>query len=209
MSLICHKAIQDQTRLGIWYIQEDKATLLNGLRRYNTDLTDVLKIAHLERQKSSLAVRLLLHTMLTDNDVKMEKDVHGKPYLPDMNKHISLSHSGSLAAVIISDKECGIDIQLQSDKIAAIRHKFLSEQEVCTSMDQLHLMWSAKESIYKAYGKKRIDFKRDIFIQIDDIHRNFGTFTGVLTRHQETFKYQLYYEIWKQYYLVCAIRLQD
>ena len=209
MPIICSKRIPLQTQIGLWYIEEDKEQLQHALKPYKTDLTDVLQIAHPDRQLSGLAVRLLVHRMLEKKGVEIDKDEYGKPYLSNANEHIGLSHSGQLAAGIISKNKCGIDIQIRSKKVLAIRDKFLNEREHCTSEDNLHIIWSAKESIYKAYGKKQVDFKRDIFIQVGDIHRNFGIFTGELIRHPKTLKYQLYYEIWNNYYLVYAISLES
>ncbi|MBK6995730.1 MAG: 4-phosphopantetheinyl transferase family protein [Lewinellaceae bacterium] len=54
-----------------------------------------------------------------------------------------------------------------------IAHKFLNDTEKefvksrseIENLDLLHLFWTAKESLYKAYGLKQLDFRKNIFVQ--------------------------------------------
>src|SRR5687768_7881583 len=104
-------------------------------------------------------------------------DDFGKPFLSGIDKHISVSHSGQWASAMISDSVCGVDIQVYSKTIERIAPKFLSEKELAetnifpSKLHQLHLLWGAKECIYKAYGKKKLEFREHIHIDSIDLHR--------------------------------------
>lgn len=97
-------------------------------------------------------------------------DDFGKPYLVGIDKHISVSHSSSWASAMVSDKSCGVDIQVYSSTVERISERFLSDQDISTTrtvenkLHQLHLIWGAKECMYKAYGKKKLEFRQHIFI---------------------------------------------
>ncbi len=77
----------------------------------------------------------------------------GAPYLVHSKKHISISHSGNLFALQISSKDAvGVDVQLFKTGLSRGYSYFVNEQEEKLhelSNLNLHLIWCAKESIYK------------------------------------------------------------
>ena len=101
-------------------------------------------------------------------------DDFGKPYLLGVEKHISVSHSGLWCAAMISDQSCGVDIQVYSDTVQRIADRFLTPgdlaqvQESADPLLHLHLLWGAKECVYKAYGKRKLGFREHIFISSID-----------------------------------------
>ena len=67
---------------------------------------------------------------------------------------ISISHSGSLVALVFSDERIGLDIQMISDKPLRIKSHFLDETEEKVFGDNLDTLsavklWCAKEAVYK------------------------------------------------------------
>ncbi len=102
-------------------------------------------------------------------------DDFGKPYLKGSDNHISVSHSSTWCAAMISERPCGVDIQVYSNTVERISGKFLSKNEfhqtvqLPNRLHQLHLLWGAKECMYKAYGKKKLEFREHIFITSIDI----------------------------------------
>ena len=77
-------------------LQEHSLTRLNGMK---SEL----------HQKGFLSVRKLLkHAGY--QDLNLSYNEFGKPFLDD-EKHISITHSFNFAAILISDKEAGIDIE--------------------------------------------------------------------------------------------------
>jgi len=93
---------------------------------------------------------------------------NGKPHLTD-GRHISITHSFTFSAVIISDLEVGIDIEKNREKIKIIQNKFVNFERGFIHKDddyieQLTVIWGAKESLYKIYPYGGLTFKNDIDI---------------------------------------------
>lgn len=106
-----------------------------------------------KRQKEWLGVRLLLMHVLGSN-VQIAYKSSGAPFLINSNKHISISHSGTLVAIALSNEKVGIDLQIISDKPMKIKSRFLSNAEIQMMGDQLDALtavklWCAKEAVYK------------------------------------------------------------
>ena len=98
------------------------------------------------------------------------KDEFGKPFIPDSDYHISISHSHEMAAVLASPISCGVDIQYPVEKIRRLVPKFCSSEELKETtrpdgLQTMHVIWGAKECIYKAYGRKAIDYRKHIAIE--------------------------------------------
>ena len=136
------------------------------------ELAIIESLGNGKRMLHWLSTRVLLRTMLNTADyIDCQMDEHGKPYLVNSNKYISLSHSYDYAAVIISDgKKVGVDIELIKHKIKTIKHKFLSDVELAQKQigdntNGLYVCWCAKEAIYKWHGKKGLEFKKHIHIK--------------------------------------------
>jgi len=165
MPLIIEKR-EDKFSFIVWEIDEDLSFFL-----------DKFKICDLEKQEISnfsehrlfewWSSRYLLY--LLENEDKRScvlKDGYGKPYLQNSSKNISISHSGKKIAAVISKEVIGIDIQNISPKVDFIKNKFLSARELESGeeLELLNLMWTVKEAVYKAYGKKKLSFKESIVI---------------------------------------------
>ena len=121
-------------------------------------------------QRGFLSVRHLLKEV-GYSDADLIYDEFGKPHLKD-GKHISITHSFTFSGLIISDTlHVGIDIEKQRDKILKIAHKFTPVEEYKTIanhdalISKLTIVWGAKESLYKIYGKKKIRFLENIYVE--------------------------------------------
>ncbi len=96
-------------------------------------------------------------------------DELGAPYC-DNEMKISLSHSDNMVAVILDPvEEVGIDIQHFTKKIDRIKAKFCSEEELKyvegqDSLQLLHVIWSAKEALYKKLKIPGLIFKENLQI---------------------------------------------
>lgn len=115
------------------------------------------------RQKHYLASRLLLKQFHPDE--KIVKDEFGKPHLAGSEGGISWSHSGNYAAFASCQHgPAGIDIETLGPRILKIENKFCNQKDKAVihhthHSNSLLLIWGAKESIYKWYGKKEVDFR--------------------------------------------------
>ena len=162
--------IDASTKLLIWKIEEPLAVLLKGTVLTKSSRTRLDSMKSELHQKGFLSVRhLLKEAGYSDNDLFY--DEFGKPYLKD-GKHISITHSYTFSGIIISDVvPVGIDIEKQRDKILKIAHKFTPFEEYKTIanhdalISKLTIVWGAKESLYKIYGKKKLLFLHHIFIK--------------------------------------------
>ena len=77
----------------------------------------------------------------------------GKPVFVNRPLHFSLSHSGHLAAVLISEKPCGVDVeQLRPEVAARLHERCLSDAERARDCDFFEL-WTKKECIAKLDGR--------------------------------------------------------
>lgn len=125
-----------------------------------------------ERRKEFLAARLLLHKMSgRDQRAELVKDTDGKPHLEDSLFYVSISHTVGYSAAIAHPHQCGIDVQRIVPRIRRMAHKFVgpTEQKQLDEGDELsrlHLIWSAKEAMYKAYGKRQLDFRKNLFVDL-------------------------------------------
>ena len=149
-----HKKYQ----FGVWEINESLIGLSDG---FKDDYFNKLK--NNKRKLEYVCTRLLLKEF--ESNLKISYSKYGAPILNN-NKYISISHSNNLAAIIISDKKVGIDIEKISKKPLKIAGKFISEKDnISMDTNDTCLAWSAKEAIYKLYEIGGLDFKNDILIQ--------------------------------------------
>ena len=80
-------------------------------------------------------------------------DPGGKPAFVNRPLCFSLSHSGKLAAVLISEEPCGVDVeQLRSEVAARLHERCLSDGERARGCDFFEL-WTKKECIAKLDGR--------------------------------------------------------
>ena len=169
MPLHSHKEIASGGEIGIWQIQEEESFFLEQLQLSQVEEEQIQRIKG-RRKLEWLAGRYLLHKM-SGRSIRgiCLKDEYGKPYLENSPYHISISHSHDMAAVIAAPQRVGIDIQFIVEKIDRIAHKFMRPEELeslkaSTRLEQLHIYWGAKESLYKAYGRRLLDFREHIAI---------------------------------------------
>ena len=165
MPLLLEKQ-KDKFSFIVWKIDEDLSFFLDKFEICDIERSEISKYPDY-RLLEWWSSRYLL--FLLENEEERScvlKDSFGKPYLQNSDKKISLSHSGKNIAAVISDKNIGIDIQNISPKVDLIKKKFLTEKELEFGIDPeiLNLMWTIKEAVYKAYGKKKLSFKENIII---------------------------------------------
>lgn len=143
------------------------------LKAFSLNYLNVLK-----REIEKAGSLYLLQEMLKTNAFNLEYHPTNKPYLKGRTEHISISHSHDKLAIIINEKEnTGIDIELLRDKVVKIRHKFLSDSEsdfAKENIDKLITIWAAKEAMYKIYGMKELDFRKNLFVEKFDGSVIFG-----------------------------------
>ncbi len=155
------------TSIFVWKIEESFDELFKNTPLTNKSEKRLLSMKSELHQRGFLSVRhLLKEAGYTDFDLYYTEN--GKPHLKD-GKHISITHSFTFSALIISDVEVGIDIEKNREKIKIIQHKFVNFERGFIHQDddyieQLTVIWGAKESLYKIYPHGGLTFKNDIDI---------------------------------------------
>mgnify|MGYP006171409249 CR=1 FL=1 len=115
-----------------------------------------------KRKKEHLASQLLVNEICPTKTI-----IYNEFGAPELNngKHISISHSKELVAVILSDKKTGLDIEQISEKSLRIASKFVSARNLIKlNKEKATLIWCLKEAIYKWHQKGKVDFIKDIII---------------------------------------------
>jgi phosphopantetheinyl transferase (holo-ACP synthase) len=99
---------------------------------------------------------------------------------------------------MIGERSCGVDIQVYSPTVERIAARFLSSEEEKSFVKgnrnhALHILWGAKESMYKAYGKKKLEFRSHIFIK--DMDFALCTGTGEIAYEGIHLRYDLHFRL--------------
>ncbi|WP_269227216.1 4'-phosphopantetheinyl transferase family protein [Flavobacterium eburneipallidum] len=196
------------TRILVWEITESFEELLGKVvlkEKTRLRLNGMKSEIH---QRAFLSVRMLIQEIgFTDQD--LHYDEFGKPYF-DCHNYISITHSHNFAAIIISDKTVGIDMELQRDKIIRIADKFVNEKELnrlqrFDSQDyikKLTVKWGAKEAIFKIRNEKGISFKDHIQVKPFEIgEKETVAFLEIENTKQE---FAIYFEEIENFTLVYA-----
>ena len=212
MPLIVHRKLPSDAELGLWRITESEAFFSQQLDLSDAERAYIARIKG-HRRLEWLAGRLLLHH-LSGRETRgaCYKVEFGKPHLENSRYDISISHSRELAAVLAAPRRVGIDIQKLVGKIERLTHKFLRPNELASlsttqRLEHLHVYWGAKEALYKAYGRRELDFRQHLLITpfSFDLHR--GQCHGTVHKDAHHSEYQLHYEQLDDYILVYALEL--
>jgi len=193
MALYKTLTVNKTTKVLIWKIEESFIDLQKDIELTESSTTRLNSMKSELHQKGFLSIRHLLKE-INLNDADLEYDEFGKPHLKQ--GYISISHSFNFTAIIYSThKVVGIDIEKQRDKILKIAHKFtpIEEYKTIANVDalisKLTIVWGAKESLYKIYGKKKLLFLHHIYIE--DFKFNEGKTTGEIRFNGEQNSYDV------------------
>ncbi len=196
------------TNVLIWKIEETYDFLCEGIKltKHCQDRVDNMK-SEIHR-RGFMSIRHLLAVMgYTDHDLFY--DELGKPHLND-GKHISITHSFEFSGIIISDKEVGIDIEKQREKIQTIANKFINESEnkfiKAYELDMIRaatIIWGAKESLYKIYATPGLSFEKHI--QISSFLLDNPFVFGVINYMNKISQYDMVYLEFEGYTCVYAL----
>ena len=175
MPVFYQHQINEYTRLGIWKIEETEEFF-----RRNVPLQR--QVTHPRKRLQHLAGRFLLQFLFPGFPYELIRIADTlKPYLAEEQYHFSISHCGDYAAAIVStDQQVGIDIEVPTIRIHRVSPKFLSAPErKCaeknvrpetggwSETELLCALWSSKEAIFKWYGKGGVDFSHHISLSGD------------------------------------------
>lgn len=156
--------INEKTKIKLWKVKIGEIDHFN-LNEQDKSILD-LKKDNLSKEQF-LAVRKLIE--LEGLNYRIRYNKLGKPSI-NSTLNISISHSKQIAAIVFTNnRRIGLDVQLKQSKILNIQDKFLNMSEKLkiadnSTLDILTMIWSSKESIFKAISKKGIIFSENIII---------------------------------------------
>ncbi|MEQ8706083.1 MAG: 4'-phosphopantetheinyl transferase superfamily protein [Phaeodactylibacter sp.] len=216
MPLSIHHSIKPVGEIGIWDIEEQEDWFLSQLH-LKVDEAEQLQRLKGRRRLEWLAARQLIHQMSGRIDRALfRKDEHGKPYLEGSPYQISISHSHEKAAAIAAPDIVGIDIQHWVPKIERLAKRFLNKAELDQlhaaapeRLFQLHVLWGAKESLYKAYGRRQLDFCQHMKVGPINASLKRGTIYGQVHKAEYRQDFCIHYQQLNQYILVYAVAGQN
>lgn len=220
MPLLLTRHPAPDTTFGIWQAAEEEAFFREELPLSPEEEAEITYLKHDLRRHEWLAGRWLLHKLTgSPQRLPLAKDAFSKPFFPE-NQQLacSLSHShGIVGALILGEQQttnnqqatsnqqritCGCDIQVLVSKMPRLASKFLSEEEekfvrqhsATAQFDLLHVFWTAKESLYKAYGLKALDFRAHLRVEPFDWKEQRGHSIGWVEKEGFRQSYHLQFE---------------
>ena len=156
---------------AIWQITETHDELMAMLSSEILTDAELAEIHHPLKQIEFFASRLCLQFLANSLNIKYlgtKKNEYGKPFLVGSSWQMSLTHTPKYIAVVMHETlPVGIDMEKPSEKMRRISHKFLSESELGNAendIEKLCIYWSAKEAMYKIYGKRKVIFNENLFV---------------------------------------------
>lgn len=185
--------------------------LRDAVHLSSTETEAIGRIKGEGRRREFLAARLLLHTMSGRPERgELIKDEDGKPHLRDATFHVSISHTAGYAAAIAHPNPCGVDVQRIVPRIRRLAGKFVGpgEQLQLTpkfELRQLHLIWSAKEAMYKAFGRRQIDFKEHLYVDFGPFTAQTTSGTAFLKKGDAEMLFDLNFRIYDDFVLVGCV----
>ncbi|WP_297100053.1 4'-phosphopantetheinyl transferase superfamily protein [uncultured Draconibacterium sp.] len=210
MPLIEKIANQNGT-IGVWELKETADDLLKTVELNPADTERLESFKTENRQKEFLATRILLQNLIPENTPTIHRDKFGKPSLINSDLNISITHSADLAAIILSDKNIGIDVEQRHRNIDKVVTRFACPAEIefieKSNDPQLVkiLLWSAKEAIFKCCGIQGVQFNEQIKITPFDYNAQ-SNFSGALRHPDKEVSYELFFRIIKNNILVYCVQ---
>lgn len=137
-----------------------------------SDVASASRFQNDSRRREHLAWRRVVRSEL-GRGVVIDYNEVGAPVVDTPNTHISVAHGGESVAVAIANEPVGVDIEALDRNYERIKSRFMSPtEETLSAMEAWPAMvWTAKEAIYKLYGKREVDLTEDIRITAFDAER--------------------------------------
>ncbi len=159
----------DETHVLVWKITESLEQLTDEIALKEVCQTRVDGMKSEQHRRGFLSVRKLLQEIgYTDFDLYYDND--GKPRLKD-GRNISITHSYSFSAIIVSPHNVGIDMEMQREKVITIADKFIEPEfeyldptHLTDYMQRLIVIWGVKEALFKMISREGMSFKQNMYV---------------------------------------------
>ena len=137
---------------------------------------NLLQRKQLEKEAMELLIKETMGAGFT-----MEYDTFGKPWPVNKSGFISLSHSANWVAFCFHPNQpMGIDVETTRHQLDKVAKRILHQSELSilekseNKQRALQVFWGGKEALYKAYGKKNLEFSTQLVLSgIEDDSNSF------------------------------------
>ena len=211
MPMLFQEELHPPGEWGLWSITESEDWLRQEVPLFAGESEQLGRIRGEGRRREFMAARALLHRMSGRSERgELYKDEAGKPHLRDSIFHVSISHTVDYAAAIAHPNPCGVDVQRMVPRIGRLAHKFVGEAERIQLVSahellQLHLIWSAKEAMYKAFGRRELDFRQHLFVDFETFAPGKTTGSAYLRKGEAEMLFSLDYRVYDDFVLVGCV----
>jgi len=161
---------------------------------------DLSKIRRGSLQMEAMKLQLI-QSIFKDLNVSIENEINGKPILKGTNWNVSVSHSNSWLFIQTTPLfQPGIDIEPIREKILKVAPRFINETDAkhlhnWPELVGLHVVWGAKEAIYKSYSLKGLEFKTEIFIELPIDSEGSNQFKGWIFKNGKRQQFELEWQL--------------
>jgi 4'-phosphopantetheinyl transferase len=208
MGIYYHKAT-DNFQLGIWKMEESMDQLKTMVELSTMDATTFNNFKSEYRKSEWLTTRVLVQQLLKSTDVHIAYSSNGKPKLVNSDYAISISHTKNFVAVLLSKESVpGIDLETVQPRIEKISKKFVTDDELSFIEDDKasaykHVIWGAKEVLFKIYADGELNFLEHLHIDKFSF-REKGRLNGRIEKNNFSKKFVIFYEQLGELMLVYA-----
>lgn len=158
-------------KIGVWK-QTEGLEELEALYAFGEDEKEAYSSLQLAKRRGEwLALRHTLMAVLKEAGCPYQtvhKSPDNKPFVPGAGYELSFSHCEGYAAVYWHPTmPVGVDMERHNREVGRLVHKFLSEEEreLFSDNEGQLMAWSFKESLYKVFSRKQLDFKKHLRIE--------------------------------------------
>lgn len=153
---------------------------------------NLIKGEEYSRSKSSYLFR-----SIPEYGFEISYDEYGKPWPKNKDGFISISHTNNWLFISYSPNiNHGIDIEHERRQLSRIAPRILNQSEMSLLtqgkdlQNALQVFWGAKEALYKAHGRRKLDFKKNIRVERFDSESPCA-FKGHLMLPNKTISFEL------------------
>ncbi len=206
MPLYLNKKLTEEIHFMVWHLTETMIELVTLVNPDKSDLETLANISHDAKKKEYLAGKNAVMQMCLIEKIEfegIEKDENGKPFLKNTSYEISLTHTPEYIGVVFSKtKPVGIDIEKPRNQIFKVLNRLCVASElnwVSDDLERATILWSAKEALYKLYGKRKVDFKENLLLE-----ETKNGLTGKIKMPDHQAEHQIYVQNINEHIIVIA-----
>lgn len=215
MPIVVDQLMSSGARVWVWHVTETERELKKFLPEAIFDR--ILSDFRLPlRQKQKMVSQILLQGLGDGHSPEWYYSEAGKPLFRAYPGHFSISHSRDFVGLVYHPLDkCGIDLEELREKILVIAPRFTHDTEAAwvrkaNELEDLTLIWSVKEALFKTIGGGGIHFKTQLRVWAPLRQSNrYGHGTAVFDGAEGKINFSYYYIYLEGVLLVHTIAMES